>query len=127
MELGCIVMAAGSASRGHQLREKPGGEQAGIPPLAVVPQGGDVPGVGGKEVYKPQEGVLSEIGLVGHLEENAVTGAQGAEAQFDGLTLAPLRVAVIEHLKSPLPGQVRYPLILRDHHHGGEPLSGQSV
>ena len=86
----------------QQLREKPGGEEAGIAPDAVVAQGRDLVGLLLPKLHKFRHGFLSQQRLVGYQEQDPVAVPQRRQPQLDGVTDAEVGMLVADSCKGKL-------------------------
>ena len=86
----------------QQLREKPGGKEAGIAPDAAVAQGRDLVGLLLPKLHKFRHGFLSQQRLVGYQEQGPVAVPQLRKPQLDGVTDAEVGMLVADSCKGKL-------------------------
>ena len=101
----------------QQLREKPGGEEAGVAPDAAVAQGGDLLRLGPPAVHQLRHALPPQQGLVAHLKQHPIAVPQLCQTQFDGVADAVVRVRVVDSGEVELPCQAHDLRVLGHHHH----------
>ena len=101
----------------QQLREKPGGEEAGVAPDAAVAQGGDLLRLGPPAVHQLRHALPPQQGLVAHLEQHPAAVPQLRQSQGDGVADAVVRMGIVDGGEAELPRQAHDLRVLGHHNH----------